>query len=156
MPECSVEGALALMDDNGIAMSILSIPHAAQHGDEAEASGVARKINDALAEIVARHPTRFGTAATVPGHLPDATLRELEYALDILKFDGSTSTNLQDVHLGEAQCDPWFEELDRRRATLFIHPRTSSTEPQMRLGLNFGTHMLADLAVLGAKSGLPT
>ncbi len=160
LPPWSVDHALALMDQNGISVSILSIPHAAQHGDEATASDAARRINDTLAGIIAKHPLRFGAFATIPGHLPDASLREIEYALDTLKFDGiATSTNINDVYLGEPQFDPWFDELNRRAATLFIHPWTLSTASRMDLGLNFSvfefmfdtTRMLANMVVSGAK-----
>ena len=160
LPPWSVEGALALMDENGIATSILSVPHAAQHGSAGEAGGIARRINDAIAEIIAKHPTRFGGLATIPGHLADATLAEIEYALDTLKLDGvATSTSINDIYLGEAAFDPWFEELDRRGTTLFIHPWTLSTAPQADLGLNLSalefmfdtTRMLANMVVSGAK-----
>ena len=160
LPPWSVEGALALMDENGIAASILSVPHAAQHGDEAEASMVARRINETIAEIIAKHPTRFGGVATIPGHLADATLKEIEYALDTLQLDGvATSTNINDVYLGEPAFNPWLDELDRRGATLFIHPWTLSTASQMDLGLNHSvfefmfdtTRMLANMVLSGAK-----
>jgi predicted TIM-barrel fold metal-dependent hydrolase len=82
LPPWSVEAALALMDENGIAASVLSIPHAAQHGSAAEASSIARRINETIAEIIVKHPTRFGGLATIPGHLADATLTEIETALD--------------------------------------------------------------------------
>ncbi len=160
LPAWSVEGALALMDENGIATSILSVPHAAQHGNAAEAGAIARRINEAIADIIAKHPKRFGGLATIPGHLPGATLLEIEYALDTLKMHGiATSTNINDVYLGEPEFDPWFEELERRGATLFIHPWTLSTAPKMDLGLNLSvfefmfdtTRMLANMVLSGAK-----
>ncbi len=160
LPSWSVEGALALMDENGIATSVLSVPHAAQHGSAEEAGAIARRINETIAAIVAQHPTRFGGLATIPGHCADATLKEIEYALDTLELDGvSTSTNINDVYLGEPAFDPWFEELNRRGATLFIHPWTLSTARQMDLGLNFSvfefmfdtTRMLANMVISGAK-----
>ena len=160
MPKWSVESALELMDQNGISLSILSVPHAAQHGSAAEARDIARRINETLANLVAKHPTRFGCLATIPAHLPDATLEELAYGLDTLKMDGvSTSTNIQNKYLGGPQFDPWFEELNRRGATLFIHPWTLSSASEMHLGLNFSvfefmfdtTRMLANMVVTGAK-----
>ena len=160
LPPWSVEGALALMDENGIAASVLSVPHAAQHGSAAEASTIARNINEKIAEIIAKHPTRFGGLATIPGQHADATLAEIEYALDKLKLDGvATSTNIQNVYLGEAAFDAWFEELNRRSATLFIHPWTLSTASEMDLGLNHSvfefmfdtTRMLANMVLSGAK-----
>ncbi len=160
LPPWSVEGALALMDENGIATSILSVPHAAQHGNAEEAGDIARRINETIAGIITKHPKRFGGLATIPGHLPDATLIEIRYALDTLHLDGvATSTNINDVYLGEPQFDPWFEELNRRGTTLFIHPWMLSTAFQMNLGLNFSvfefmfdtTRMLANMIISGAK-----
>ena len=160
LPPWSVEGALALMDENGITASVLTVPHAAQHGNAAEASTVARRINETIAEIIAKHPTRFGGLATIPGHLADATLVEMEYAFDTLQLDGvATSTNINNVYLGEPAFDPWLDELDRRGATLFIHPWTLSTASEMDLGLNFSvfefmfdtTRMLANMVLSGAK-----
>jgi 6-methylsalicylate decarboxylase len=160
LPPWSVEGALALMDQNGIATSILSVPHAAQHGNAAEAGAIARRINETIANIIAKHPARFGGLATIPGHLADPTLAEIEYALDVLQMDGvSTSTNINDVYLGEPAFDPWFEELNRRNATLFIHPWSLSAAPKMDLGLNLSvfefmfdtTRMLANMVLSGTK-----
>ena len=160
LPDWSVEIALELMDKNEIATSILSVPHGAQHGEVAEASESAKRINEALANIVAKHPRRFGCLATLPSHLPDAALLQLEYALDTLKMDGvSCSTNVSNVYLGEPQFDPWFEEMNRREVTLFIHPWTLTTASQMDLGLNHSvfefmfdsTRMLANMVLTGAK-----
>ncbi len=160
LPKWSVDGALALMDENGIQTSILAIPHAAQHGSAAEASDVARSINDTIADIISKHPKRFGGLATIPGHLPDETLKMMEYALDTLKLDGvATSTNIGDVFLGEPQFDPWFAELNRREAVLFIHPWSISTSTHADLGLNLSvfefvfntTRMLANMVVSGTK-----
>ena len=160
LPQWSVEGALALMDESGITMSLLSVPHAAQHGDAAAASEIALRINETIAGIIAKHPTRFGGLATIPGHLAEPSLRTIEHALDTLKLDGvATSTNINDVYLGDPQFDPWFEELDRRQATLFIHPWTLSTALSMDLGLNHSvfefmfdsTRMLANMVLSGAK-----
>ena len=160
LPPWSVEGALALMDQNGIALSILSVPHAAQQGSPAEASGIARRINETIAGIIAKHPTRFGGLATIPAHCPDESIAEIAYALDTLKMDGvATSTNINDVYLGEPAFDPWFAELNRRAATLFIHPWGLSTTSRMDLGLNHSvfefmfdtTRMLVNMVLSGAK-----
>jgi hypothetical protein len=47
---------------------------------------ISRRINEALAEIVAKHPKRFGAIATLPGKTIDGSLSEMEYALDTLKM----------------------------------------------------------------------
>jgi 6-methylsalicylate decarboxylase len=159
-PKWSVEQALALMDKSGIDCSILSVPHAAQKGDERTATDIARRVNETIAEIVCKHPTRFGGLVTLPSRYPDATLRELEYALDVLKMDGvATSSNIHDVYLGDTSFDPWFREMNRRGVTLFIHPWTLSSASATSLGLKFAvlefmfdtTRMLVNLVLTGAK-----
>jgi predicted TIM-barrel fold metal-dependent hydrolase len=82
-----------------------------------------RHINEALAEIVAKYPKRSGAMATLPGKTIDGSFSEMEYALETLKMDGvSTLTSVQDVYLGHSHFDPWFEEINRRNVTLFMHP----------------------------------
>ncbi len=159
-PDWSVDGALALMDKFEISTAIISVPHAANETEGQEARDIARRVNELIADLTVKHPKRFGGMATVPGRDIDGTLREMEYALDTLKLDGvSTSTSINDVYLGEAQYDPWFEEMNRRGITLFIHPTILKSFPEMGLGLNASvfefmfstTRMLANMVITGAK-----
>jgi len=74
------------------------------------------RINEQLADIVSKHPTRFGAMATLPAlAATDGLLEEMAYALDTLKLDGvATSTSIDDIYLGDTRYDPWFEEMNRR------------------------------------------
>jgi predicted TIM-barrel fold metal-dependent hydrolase len=71
----------------------------------------------------------------------------------------STSTSINDVYLGEVQYDPWFEEMNRRGVSLFIHPTILRSFYSMDLGLNASvfefmfstTRMLANMVITGAK-----
>lgn len=159
-PEWSVEKTLSIMDRHNIAACILSVPDAANHVLGQEARDIARRINDILAGIVQKHPTRFGAMATLPGRNPDGALAEMEYALDTLKMDGvATSTNIDDVYLGEPEFDPWFAEMNRRATTLFIHPAASRASRTVDLGINVSilefmfdtTRMLTNMVLNGAK-----
>src|SRR6266478_4830197 len=58
LPPWSIEGALSLMDANGIAASVLSLPDSADHVKGREACELARRINEQLAGIVSKHPMR--------------------------------------------------------------------------------------------------
>jgi predicted TIM-barrel fold metal-dependent hydrolase len=96
----------------------------------------------------------------LPGQDADGVATEIVYALDILKMDGvSTSTSISDVYLGEPQFDPWFEELNRRGVTLFVHPTFTKATQRLLIGLNPSvlefmfdtTRMIANMVATGAK-----
>ncbi len=156
----SVERALSLMDANEIAVTILSVPGAANYAEDKEAVRISRRINEALAEIVAKHPKRFGAIATLPGKTIDGSLSEMEYALDTLKMDGvSTLTSVEDIYLGDSRFDPWFEEMNRRKVTLFIHPTVARASLAVDLKIDISilefmfdtTRMLTNMVFTGAK-----
>jgi predicted TIM-barrel fold metal-dependent hydrolase len=137
IPPWSPAGALALMDDAGIATSILSMPEAGTHFDDATNAERARRMNECLAGVVAEAPNRRGALATLPLTSIDASLRELAYALDVLHLDGVTlPTSVRDVYLGDPRFDPLFAELERRDVTVFTHPVLAPASAALTIGLN--------------------
>jgi len=160
LPDWSVERTLSLMDEHGIAACIISVPDAANHMEGQKACEIARRVNETLAEIVVRHPSRFGAMATLPGRNIDGTLMEMAYALDVLRLDGvATSTSINDVYLGEQIFDPWFDEMNRRAVSLFIHPMNARASRPLDLGLNVAilefmfdtTRILTNMVLSGNK-----
>jgi 6-methylsalicylate decarboxylase len=159
-PDWSVESALSYMDGYDISACVLSAPASANDATGQEARDITRRTNEALAEIVSQHPKRFGAVATLPALDPDGALAEIGYALDTLKMDGvTTTTSLNDVYLGEPQFDPWFEDLNRRSATLFVHPTITKAGQTLLSGLNASvlefmfdtTRMITNMVSTGAK-----
>lgn len=120
------EQALAAMDKNGVATAILSLSTAAfWFGDRQAAARTARRVNEYIADLARGHKDRFGLFAIIP--LPDteASLREIEYAYSVLKADGiGLTTSYDDKWLGHPDYQPVFEELNRRKAVVFVHPTT--------------------------------
>src|ERR1044071_2737555 len=115
---------LADMDRVGIDVEVLSL--STPNVFFAEAAGqaeVARIVNDAYAELIAQHPTRFKGFASIPMDAPDAALRELDRALGELKLSGVVLlSNIRGRALTDASYRPFFEEANRRRLCIFLHP----------------------------------
>lgn len=123
----SPEISLAEMDRNGIDTAIVSI---VQPGvwfkDNRELSrSMARDVNELGARMMQDHPGRFGFWAAIPLPNIDDSLREIEYAFDTLKADGiGLMTSFGPHYLGDPAFAPIYEELDRRKAVIYIHPQT--------------------------------
>ncbi|HEV2572488.1 MAG TPA: amidohydrolase family protein [Beijerinckiaceae bacterium] len=123
-PEWSAEKSLALMDETGTATSILSFTSPGIFfGDVAQTRALARQFNDWLADLVARHPKRFGAFAFLPLPDVDAALAEIARVFDDLKLDGiCLLTSVDERYIGHPDFWPVYEELNRRKAVVFIHP----------------------------------
>ena len=126
VPSWSLQQAHDMMGAMGIDAAVASpSPGVYWGGDTAFAVKLARETNEFVADVVRDDPEHFGGFATVPLPDVDASLEELEYAYDTLGLDGVVLyTSQGDRYLGDRSYDPFFEELDRRKAIVFIHPTT--------------------------------
>ncbi len=123
-PEWSPALALDIMDRHGIALAILSL---AQPGvgflPREQATALARRCNDYAADLIARHPARFGCFGLLPMHDSNAAIAEAHYCLDTLGFDGiSLFASYGDKFLGDAAFDPVLRALDACGAVVHVHP----------------------------------
>lgn len=119
-PDWSPEGAIAMMDANGIEEGILSVSSGPPIPD---AANLLRRCNENAAELRGRYKGRFGSFASLPLPDIDASLKEIEYCLDVLKVDGFiVFTSYDGRYLGDELFVPLFEELNRRKTVAFIHP----------------------------------
>ena len=127
--EWTPEKSLEALGQAGVDVAMLScnIPF----GDDPAAvrndiQRVTRVMNDYGARTAADHPTRFGLLAALPLPDVDASLREIEYVFDTLRADGvGILTNYGGRWLGDPAFQPVFDELNRRRAVVYVHPVTA-------------------------------
>jgi 6-methylsalicylate decarboxylase len=132
--------ALEEMDKAGVASAIVSISTPGiWYNDGEKARTRARYCNEFGAQMSRDFPGRFGMFAAIP--LPDTegSLKEIAYALDVLRLDGiGLLSSYAGKLLGAAAFRPVFEELNRRKAVVFVHPTMPccGNLSQDALGLN--------------------
>jgi len=133
----SEDATLSFMNDAGIDIAVVSVSTPGVHtGDSARAAPLARRCNEFAAELIRANPDRLASFACLPLPDIDASLLELSYAIDVLGLDGFVLfTNVNGVYLGDAVLEPVFEELERRKAVVFVHPNPSPDPVAHSLGL---------------------
>ncbi|MGH6672910.1 MAG: amidohydrolase family protein [Xanthobacteraceae bacterium] len=120
------EQDIAAMDKYGITTAVLSLastPGTWFDQGAAKAHDWVRLCGDFAAEMVRDRPGRYGLFAPLSMLDIDATFKEIEYAFDTLHADGiNLQSNYGDTWLGDAKYQPILEELNRRKAVIFVHP----------------------------------
>ena len=123
-PMTDVAKRLEDMDRVGIDTEVLSLStpnvYFVEGGAQAD---VARLANDAYARLAQEHRGRFLSFASIPMDEPDAAIRELERAMDELRMQGVVLlSNIRGRALADPVYRPFFEEANRRKVCVFVHP----------------------------------
>ncbi|MDP2659464.1 MAG: amidohydrolase family protein [Dehalococcoidia bacterium] len=120
----AVEERIEEMDRAGVDIQALStvIPNA--YFKDAEVSkGFAQMINDSLAEIYHRYPTRFRVFASLPMGHPAMAMDELRRVTGKLGLHGLIiGDNIRGRLLDDPDFLPVFQEADRLGLPIFLHP----------------------------------
>jgi len=112
------------MDRVGIDVEVISLstPNIF-FADESRQPEVAKTLNDAYAELIAKHPKRFKGFASIPMDAPDQALKELHRVIHDLKLNGVVLlSNIRGRALTSPIYRPFFEEADRMNLCIFLHP----------------------------------
>jgi 2,3-dihydroxybenzoate decarboxylase len=123
---------LAEMDRHGIATMLLSLnaPAVQAIPNPQRAAEVARKANDAVAEVVRARPDRFQAFAALPMQDPEAAAKELERCVKELGFRGALVNGFcqvndpdKAVYYDLPQYWPFWETVERLDVPFYLHPR---------------------------------
>ena len=164
-PQWSVEAMLKAADGHKIAAQVLSLSSpGVTFVDGKAAADLARRLNEFMADLVKEHSPRFGSMAVLPLPDIDASLAEMAHVLDTLGMDGvGLLSNYHGVYLGDPKLEPIFEELNRRKAMVFVHPTIPPHWDTFTVGIAApameytfdSTRMAAHLVSSGRKEKYP-
>ncbi len=119
----SIAKDIEVMDQGNVEKAFLSVTQpGVWFGDVAETRRAARELNEYAARQKSDHPGRYGHFAVLP--LPDVegSLREIEYAFDVLKAEGvGLLSSYDDKWLGDKSFAPVWADLNRRKAVVYTH-----------------------------------
>ena len=131
-PMTDVARRLEDMDRVGIDVEVVSLstPNVF-FADSKQQPEIARIVNDAYAELIARHPTRFKAFASIPMDNADAALREVHRAIDELKMNGVILlSNIGGKALTAPEYRAFFVEANRMKLCILLHPMLpANTDP---------------------------
>ena len=115
---------LAAMDASGISVQVLSTSGpGADLVDGAEGVAIAREMNDALAEAIARHPDRFEGFAHLPMREPEAAAVELVRSVKTLGFRGALINGMtNDRFLDDGRFEPILAAAQDLDVPIYLHP----------------------------------
>jgi aminocarboxymuconate-semialdehyde decarboxylase len=122
---CDLAIRLELMERSGVDMHVLSPPPFMffTEIDGAEAAGLTREQNEAIAGVVRQYPGRFRGLGIVPLQDAGIAAREVAYAMDKLGLIGiEILTHVMGKNLDDPDFEPIWQMLDERSAVVLIHP----------------------------------
>lgn len=160
LPAWTAEDHLEVMDQHGIRASFLSNPGGCDIAGASAEPETARAMNVEMADIVARYPDRFGAFACLPLNDIAASIDETKHALGDLQLDGiCLPTHIGGDYFDNGRFLPLFEEFNRHKATVFVHPISPQFFGQIRLpywphlleGMFENARMLTSLVYSGVR-----
>jgi 2,3-dihydroxybenzoate decarboxylase len=119
------ETRLEDMDNEGIDVQVLSLtsPGIQSIADPKAAVKSAKKVNDQMAEVVAKHPTRFKAMAALPWISPTEGAKELERAVTELGAVGvMLNGHTKGAYMDDERYRPVWERAEALDVPVYLHP----------------------------------
>ena len=113
------------MDAQGVGRQVLSpMPELLSYWlDGADGAALCRYLNEQIAAMVAREPSRFFGLGAVPLQDVARAIAELEHLMGELGLAGvEIGTHIDGTVLGDPQLAPFFAAAERLGASIFVHP----------------------------------
>jgi predicted TIM-barrel fold metal-dependent hydrolase len=154
IPEWSLERHLEMMLTANVSKSILSISSPGTHlvpSNDELGRNLTRQCNAYAADLKKQHPDKFAVWAALP--LPDveASLAEIDKAVQEGCDGFALMTNYHGNYIGATALDAVFFKLNQIGSTVFIHP----TKPCTRLGNEVSSNQTADALPLKEQYPIP-
>ena len=147
---------LQAMDAAGIDHAVLSVVSpGVQLLPTAQATELAAKTNDWLAERCRRHPDRFSGLATIDPSDPVAAAAEFRRAVVELGLCGALiNSHTQGVYLDDPRCRPILTTANELHAPIYLHPRNPPASARAGLLLHGGDRLTEVMWGFHADAGL--
>jgi len=124
LDDTSLAMRLAAMDAQQIDMEVLSINPFWYAADIDRAREIVAMQNDAVADLVARHPDRFAGLASVALQHPELAAGQLEHAMKTLGLKGTLiGGSVEGAELSDPRFHPFWAKAEALGALVFIHPQ---------------------------------
>ena len=135
------EQRLADMDSDGTDVQVVSIhtPLFPYHWDTAAAIQASREVNDEIAGMTKQWPDRFAGLATLPLQDVDASIQELNRAVNDLGLKGAElDMVVNGLNWDEPRFLPLFKAAEELGALLFFHPQPQDNIVAVERTLRYG------------------
>lgn len=145
-----VDQRIALMDETGLDVQVLSLTTPALHDLGQESVELAQRANDAAASAVVRRPDRFQALATLPMSMPDEAALELERCVRTLGFKGAMLCGrVGERNLDHRDLSSIFESAAALGVPILLHPRTPTPAVRAAYYSGFTPEVDAAFAMYG-------
>jgi aminocarboxymuconate-semialdehyde decarboxylase len=145
---------LASMDESGINVAILSVGALNIGWAGVADAAAARFVNDGLAAVCRKHPTRFRFVAVLPNAKDGEMARELDRALEIGATGVGIATRIGDFELQAPEVRGFWREVNRRKLMVLVHPTCPCDAPQNDPGTFLSVGYPGETAMAATKLAL--